>query len=56
MKVLLDENMPYKLRNSLAHHEVATVRYMGWSGLKNGEFSRVAEEAGFKCSSPATRR
>lgn len=46
MKVLLDENVPHKLRKSLAHHDVVTVLYMGWSGLKNGNLLRAAEDAG----------
>jgi hypothetical protein len=44
--VLLDENMPHSLRRSLAHHDVATVAYMGWSGFKNGNLLRIAEESG----------
>lgn len=48
MKVLLDENIPHKLRKSLGHHDVVTVLYMGWSGLKNGNLLRVAEEAGIE--------
>jgi hypothetical protein len=37
LKVLLDENLPHKLRHSLTGHDVRTVDYMGWSGEKNGE-------------------
>ena len=48
MKVLLDENLPHRLRNGLGSHEVFTVSYMGWAGLKNGELLSVAEEAGFE--------
>jgi hypothetical protein len=44
VKVLLDENLDHALRQLLSHHEVVTVAYMGWSGLKNGELLRVAEE------------
>ena len=43
MKVLLDENLDHGLRFLLGHHEVATVTYMGWAGLKNGELIRAAE-------------
>jgi hypothetical protein len=46
VKVLLDENIPHKLRKSLVHHDVATLLFMGWSGLKNGNLLRVAEDAG----------
>lgn len=48
MKVLLDENLPHRLRNALGAHEAFTVRYMGWAGLKNGALLSVAEESGFE--------
>jgi len=48
VKVLLDENLPHRLRNHLGSHEVFTVRFMGWSGLKNGELLRTAENGGFE--------
>ena len=47
MKVLLDENLPYLLRNNLGDHDVFTVRYKGWAGLKNGELLKAAEDDGF---------
>ena len=47
MKVLLDENLPHRLRNQFQGHEVFTVRYQGWSGLKNGELLGTAEREGF---------
>jgi hypothetical protein len=48
VRVLLDENLPHRLRNRLGSHEVFTVRYQGWSGLKNGELLRTAESDGFE--------
>jgi predicted nuclease of predicted toxin-antitoxin system len=48
MKVLLDENLPHKLRAHLVQHETATVAYLGWGGLKNGELLQAAEDAGFE--------
>lgn len=45
MKVLLDENLPHRLRNHLGNREVFTVSFQGWSGLKNGELLRTAETA-----------
>lgn len=37
MKVLLDENLPHRLRPLLMPlHEVITVEYMGWKSVKNG--------------------
>jgi hypothetical protein len=46
VKVLLDENLDHALRQLLGLHEVVTVAYMGWAGLKNGELLRAAEENG----------
>jgi predicted nuclease of predicted toxin-antitoxin system len=47
VRVLLDENLPHKLRRYLAHHDTATVAYLGWGGLKNGELLKAAEKASF---------
>ncbi len=44
MRVLRDENLDHALRKLLEPHDVVTVTYMGWAGLKNGELLRVAEE------------
>lgn len=44
MRVLLDENVPRKLKYRLApEHEVITVPEQGWSGLLNGELLRAAD-------------
>jgi predicted nuclease of predicted toxin-antitoxin system len=48
VKVLLDENLPHRLRNALGTHAVFTARYQGWSGLKNGELLKIAESGGFE--------
>ncbi len=48
MKVLLDENLDHSLRKYLSGHDVVTVNYMGWAGLKNGDLLRVAEENGIE--------
>lgn len=48
MKVLLDENLAHRLRKNLGPHEVFTVGYKGWAGLKNGELLRTAEENGIE--------
>src|SRR5207248_9814319 len=47
MKLLLDENLPHKLRTEIIGHEVFTVAFMGWSGLENGELLARAAAAGF---------
>ena len=46
MRVLLDENLDHGLRKLLGRHEVVTVTFMGWAGLRNGELLRAAEDAG----------
>ena len=44
MRVLLDENLPYKLRPLFeAGAEVITVGYRGWKGRENGELLKSAE-------------
>ncbi len=48
MKILLDENLAHRLRKNLGKHEVATVSYKGWAGLKNGDLLRTAENNGFE--------
>lgn len=48
MKILLDENLSYELRHSMTEHEVFTVRYMGWGGLKNGALIAAAESSGIE--------
>ena len=47
MRVLCDENIPHRLRSLLPEHEVVTVAYMNWTGIKNGELIHAAEDAGF---------
>ncbi|MDE0470130.1 MAG: DUF5615 family PIN-like protein [Candidatus Poribacteria bacterium] len=43
MRVLLDENLPHKLRELFEDNiEVITVRYRGWQGKENGELLRIA--------------
>ena len=47
MKLLLDENLPKRLKNNLQHHEVYTVKEKGWNGKKNGELLLLMSEEGF---------
>ncbi|HEX7414957.1 MAG TPA: DUF5615 family PIN-like protein [Bacteroidia bacterium] len=37
MKLLLDENLPKRLKQDFTEHEVFTVRDKLWNGKKNGE-------------------
>jgi hypothetical protein len=48
VRVLLDEMLDHRLRKSLAMHEVFTVSYKKWNGLKNGELLRTAEDNGIE--------
>lgn len=44
MRVLLDENIPRKLRQLFETGvEVVTVGYLGWKGKKNGALLRIAQ-------------
>jgi hypothetical protein len=47
MKVLLDENLPHEFRTHLPGHDVFTVRFMGWGGIKNGQLLATAAGASF---------
>jgi predicted nuclease of predicted toxin-antitoxin system len=46
VKILIDEDLPHKLRDHLPG-DVYTIAFMGWGGLKNGELLKAAEHAGF---------
>jgi predicted nuclease of predicted toxin-antitoxin system len=48
VRVLLDENLPHKLRHLIKGHDLQTASYKGWSGVKNGDLLRLAEEDGFE--------
>lgn len=49
MKILLDENLPRKLKVDFGNeHEVKTVREMGWLGKKNGELLGLLTLNGFE--------
>ena len=37
MKLLLDENLPKRLKQDFTEHEIFTVREKGWNSKKNGE-------------------
>jgi predicted nuclease of predicted toxin-antitoxin system len=47
MKLLLDENMPHKLRQQLPGHEVSTTAFMRWGGIRNGDLLARAAAEGF---------
>ncbi|ARS39550.1 hypothetical protein CA265_07760 [Sphingobacteriaceae bacterium GW460-11-11-14-LB5] len=41
MKLLLDENLPKRLKEHFIEHEIYTVRDKGWNGVKNGELLKL---------------
>jgi len=41
MRLLLDENLPKKLKMDFAGHEIYTIRDKGWQGKTNGELLRL---------------
>jgi len=43
MRILLDENLDWRLARSLAGYEVESVQKNGWAGIKNGELLARAE-------------
>ncbi|GAB3762431.1 DUF5615 family PIN-like protein [Spirosoma pomorum] len=47
MRLLLDENLPKRLKLDFTDHEVYTVRDKGWNGIKNGELLKRMLPNGF---------
>jgi hypothetical protein len=48
MRILLDENLDWRLRRDLPRHQVESVPLLGWAGIQNGELLRKAVVAGFE--------
>jgi len=42
MRLLLDENLPKRLKADFPDHEIFTVREKGWNGIKNGELLKLS--------------
>jgi predicted nuclease of predicted toxin-antitoxin system len=47
MRLLLDENLPKRLKLDFPEHEIYTVRDKGWDGKKNGELMRLMVDDNF---------
>jgi hypothetical protein len=47
MKLLLDENLPKRLKLDFPEHEIFTVSDKGWNGKKNGELLKLMVDEGF---------
>lgn len=43
MRILLDENLDWRLKRELPGHTVESVPLIGWAGLKNGALLAQAE-------------
>ena len=48
MRILLDENLDWRLGRGLLGHEVEPVQRLGWAGIQNGVLLKKAEETGFE--------
>ena len=48
MRILLDECIPRRFKNSLAFYDCCTVAEQGWEGERNGELLALAEMSGFQ--------
>ena len=48
MRILLDENLDWRLGRGLLGHEVESVQRLGWAGIQNGVLLKKAEETGFE--------
>lgn len=44
MKILLDENLDWRLERHLPGHDVASVPRIGWAGMKNGKLLEAASQ------------
>ena len=47
MRLLLDENLPRRLKQDFPKHEVFTVREKGWNGITNGALLQLMLEYNF---------
>ena len=43
MRILLDENLDWRLSRGLLGHEVESVARLGWAGIQNGILLKKAE-------------
>ncbi len=47
MRLLLDENLPKRLKLDFPEHEIFTVRDRQWNGIKNGELLKLLLDNSF---------
>jgi len=48
MRLLLDENLNWRLARHLPGHEVHSVVQNGWAGIQNGQLLSKAAELGYQ--------
>ena len=48
MKLLIDENLPKRLKIDFPEHEIFTVTDMSWNSKKNGELLKLMLSEGFE--------
>lgn len=48
MKLLLDENLPARLKGAFPEHDISTVREQGWNGISNGNLLKLMLEYDFE--------
>ena len=41
MRLLLDENLPKRLKSDFPEHDIFIVREKGWNGIKNGKLLQL---------------
>lgn len=47
MRLLLDENLPKRLKQDLSEHEIYTANERGWTGISNGKLLELLIEHKF---------
>ena len=47
MRLLLDENLPKRLKSDFPKYEIYTIRDKNWNGIKNGELMKLLIENSF---------
>ncbi len=47
MRLLLDENLPKRLKVDFPEHEIFTVSDKQWNGIKNGELLKLLQDNSF---------
>jgi predicted nuclease of predicted toxin-antitoxin system len=47
MKLLLDENLPKRLKQDFTEHEIYTATEKGWTGVSNGQLLELLIEGKF---------